>query len=589
MNRKLRSLVIAAGVILGSLLPTADFPHSAAAESIRQQRHSMTPVPASQTIGALQLGANAPQVACTLKWQGSASFIESNSIAGGYKLAAFQDPGADGCPGPYPFGVTNIFWTVYFRFDVPVQVQLVLYHDIGTGACPMPGGILHTGPTYVVNPPAAGPWVIRMSLTDTVCVNGPFFAGIRIVSNIDTGLVDILIDTNTPQSCRTFRDTGAGWRDLVVDEGFLHNMQIWSSGLDPSQNGCPSNQCPVNLSAVPDPVNAIVGTQATTTVSASDPDGGGPLRYYLMSGPGSVDSVTGEWTYTPSCDDVPGFTVTVEASDRGPGGCPLSDETIQVNVAPTPVSMSGCASVNAHWGDVASLQLSANGGCPPISFNILNGPGNVSPAGLWTFQSDCGDVGTTQVQITVTDSEGQADTCMLMLNVENTAPTCVSFGPISAPPGQLTQIPLGPMNQADGDALQYVMVSGPAWGGINGTNWVATRTMGDPADYTVCFTVSDFCATSSQCCFLVTESCQCECHADPECDGATNVVDVVLTVNRAFRGSPAITFCPAFSAIDGRTDVDCTGSTDLLDVVKVIDVAFRGADPATKFCDPCGP
>ena len=78
--------------------------------------------------------------------------------------------------------------------------------------------------------------------------------------------------------------------------------------------------------------------------------------------------------------------------------------------------------------------------------------------------------------------------------------------------------------------------------------------------------------------------CQCPCHTDPQCDGLTNVLDVVLTVNVAFRGAPAVfdDGCPY-----EQTDVDCSGFTNVIDVVKMVNVAFRGMDPATQFCDGC--
>lgn len=589
MTYEQRSLLVGVCILTAAFALLGRDPLSSAAQPPQTQLPSMLVLPEGDIVRSFGQGASAPLVACTLQWQGSVSFIEENSLAGGYRLGAYQDPAVNGCPGPYPFGVTHIFWTVYFAVDIPVQVQLLLLHDTGTVSCPEPGGIYFTGPTFNVNVPAAGPWVIRMSLGDTVCVSGPYFAGIRIVSDIDTGLVDILVDTTPPQNCRTYRDMGSGWNDLIVDDGFIHNMQIWSSGLDPSQNGCPNNQCPTNISITPNPVSAVAGVPANATVNASDPDGGGALRYYIVSGPGTLDSITGEWAYTPTCNDVTGFEVTIEASERGPGGCPLSQASFQVNVAPPSLTIDGCTPVDAHWGTLAALQLNAVGGCPPVSFAMLTGPGTVSLAGAWSYQTDCGDVGAPLVKIRATDATGRADTCEFTLDVTNTVPTCIAPGPVSAPPGELTQIPLGSSSQFDGDALQYSLVSGPAWGGINGANWVATRPMGDLADYTVCYSVTDMCATSAQCCFLVTEACQCECHADPECDGMTNVVDVIQTVNRAFRGSPMITFCPAYPAIDGRTDVDCSGATDIVDVVRMIDVAFRGADPSTKFCEPCGP
>ena len=83
----------------------------------------------------------------------------------------------------------------------------------------------------------------------------------------------------------------------------------------------------------------------------------------------------------------------------------------------------------------------------------------------------------------------------------------------------------------------------------------------------------------------------CPCEGDPKCDSATDVLDVVRVIERAFRGTAATldsTCSPYGTAVDGRTDVDCTGATDVLDVVKMIDVAFRGVDRSARFCKPCG-
>ncbi len=85
-------------------------------------------------------------------------------------------------------------------------------------------------------------------------------------------------------------------------------------------------------------------------------------------------------------------------------------------------------------------------------------------------------------------------------------------------------------------------------------------------------------------------TCACDCHADPApsgaCDGFQDVLDVVQTVNRAFRGAAPI-IDPNSNCPYETTDTNCSQSTDIIDVVKMVNVAFRGANPATEFCDPC--
>lgn len=85
-----------------------------------------------------------------------------------------------------------------------------------------------------------------------------------------------------------------------------------------------------------------------------------------------------------------------------------------------------------------------------------------------------------------------------------------------------------------------------------------------------------------------TPSCVCDCHADPECDGFTDILDVSALVNVAFRdGAPLPDpngLCPYQT-----TDVDCSGFTDIIDVSRMVEVAFRNGSPAAQFCSPCAP
>ena len=76
----------------------------------------------------------------------------------------------------------------------------------------------------------------------------------------------------------------------------------------------------------------------------------------------------------------------------------------------------------------------------------------------------------------------------------------------------------------------------------------------------------------------------CTCHTDPMCDSVTNVQDIVLSVNSAFRG--VIADLDADCSWD-RVDVNCSGSIDVVDVVKMVNVAFRGATVESQFCSAC--
>ena len=79
--------------------------------------------------------------------------------------------------------------------------------------------------------------------------------------------------------------------------------------------------------------------------------------------------------------------------------------------------------------------------------------------------------------------------------------------------------------------------------------------------------------------------CECLCFGDPVCDGSpTDLADVVATIAVAMRGVHPTQEgnCPIVT-----TDVDCDGLTNILDVVKMINVAFRGEPESSEFCNPC--
>lgn len=80
-------------------------------------------------------------------------------------------------------------------------------------------------------------------------------------------------------------------------------------------------------------------------------------------------------------------------------------------------------------------------------------------------------------------------------------------------------------------------------------------------------------------------SCHCPLHGDPDGDGSPTVLDVVMTINVAFRGNADLSdasCCPYTS----RVDHNCDCQVDILDVVWIIGTAFRGGPPSCNACLP---
>jgi len=150
---------------------------------------------------------------------------------------------------------------------------------------------------------------------------------------------------------------------------------------------------------------------------AIDPENDTPIVYTLVSGPGSIDSATGYWSYHPSIADV-GAAISIEVVANDPTGSNLSEYPCNIaliftNYAPT--LTVGCNStLTISNGSTAILDFDADGGdCDPLSYFVSS----VSPApfgsysinsstGLLTFNSDAvNDSGNTySFTIGVTDN-----------------------------------------------------------------------------------------------------------------------------------------------------------------------------------------
>jgi hypothetical protein len=257
----------------------------------------------------------------------------------------------------------------------------------------------------------------------------------------------------------------------------------------------PPNACPI-VDPVP-PQNAVVGAQTCVTLSATDPENDSPITFHVLSGPGTING--NQLCVSPNCADVAnGIDVVVYADDPVASGCEADpNTTVHFNVQPQQLQIS-CGNVSVHWaGADAAQQIGASGGCPPYTYTKESGVGTVDANGAWSYNQDCGDVGSSQVTIRVTDSNQDFVECTFTLTVNNIAPVCANIPPTLAPQGVETVIDLGDLAQADGDALVYTLITGTGWADedITGDTWSATRPGGDGASYTVTYTVSDGCVT----------------------------------------------------------------------------------------------
>lgn len=83
---------------------------------------------------------------------------------------------------------------------------------------------------------------------------------------------------------------------------------------------------------------------------------------------------------------------------------------------------------------------------------------------------------------------------------------------------------------------------------------------------------------------VITIDCDCACLGDPNCDSQTDVIDLVETINVAFRGMVAVTDSDCMLSC---TDLNASGATDIVDVTLMVRAVFRGEPIETIVSNPC--
>jgi len=220
-----------------------------------------------------------------------------------------------------------------------------------------------------------------------------------------------------------------------VDHGPPHaSFDHFTKGIITIQ----ANQCPSDPGTYP---GVVAGTELDNLSNAwdggsyTDLEGNAP-RFYMKSGPGSVNETTGLWTWTPQCGDDGGYTVEIEVADEahtGGGACdPGNPDNIidfSVTVAAQPVDIVCPANQTVHWGGTINAMVTANPACSP-TFNQTAGPGGTTAGGAYTFVTDCGDLGGPYtVDVTATDSDGRFESCSFEVTVTNSLPVCAIIDP----------------------------------------------------------------------------------------------------------------------------------------------------------------
>lgn len=354
------------------------------------------------------------------------------------------------------------------------------------------------------------------------------------------------------------------------------------------------------------PILAAIGNKSTNEtqllsfgISASDGNGD-IITLSAQSLPAGANFVnhgngTGTFTWQTDCLDAGAFPgVLFIASDGG-----LADSesiSITINELSDPAVARDSSAMTVEDVNLLTNLQGYDPDGDPVTYSIISGPSNgqalgLNPAtGQFTYDPNLNSTAPDQITFTITDGMCAADTGLWDVTVvpENDPPVANDHSDATST-NTLLAVGAMPASDVDGPALTFSHIAGPFHGSATNLNTADGSFEYTPGlDYegadTVVYVASDgTLADTAQVIITIASGCDCACHADPACDGNTDVLDVVGVVNVAFRA--AVDDLDPLCTHIGRTDVNCDCATDVLDVVGVVNRAFRGDQ--TPFCDAC--
>ncbi len=183
------------------------------------------------------------------------------------------------------------------------------------------------------------------------------------------------------------------------------------------------------------------GNLMTYTFQAADPESD-TIKYEIVSGPGTIDSLSGIWGYLPNCSEV-GQTINLDiaATDRfhGASGPMTLHCTPNINVYNSAPVISGpCGATLQAGGYTAQANFSVNDSNPGDIFTWEIAEVNPTPAGMY-FIDSTGHLSFTPLlpadqgnnfafKVKVTDCAGESSECTVTFAVTNRYPFGINIG-----------------------------------------------------------------------------------------------------------------------------------------------------------------
>ena len=323
-----------------------------------RQQAEIRPV-TSQGATQLRSGATlATADTCTAIAFDSLVWLIDGWLVGNELYKVLLDPEIS-CLNPYPFTITEVH--MILGFGGPTSISYsgdVEEVDYSTPSCPYPGTVLGISPTYTDQVPAGGIYEFWVEFDPPVVVNGPFFAGFYIGSDIDPASYPALVTDNAPTFCNSYNiwDETVGWVDLANNEfyNFPGRVALFAVGYTGGTSAAPEAEFTAS------PTETCPGT----SVSFTNQSVGTITTTYWTFGDGATSTESDpSHTYTSSGSWPVSLTV------NGPNGSDIETKTGYINVWTPPT---------------AGFSASPLSGSAPLSVNFVSHSSNATSY-LWQF------------------------------------------------------------------------------------------------------------------------------------------------------------------------------------------------------------
>ena len=175
--------------------------------------------------------------------------------------------------------------------------------------------------------------------------------------------------------------------------------------------------------------------------------------FTLVSGPGTVDQTTGQYSWNPPLNQTAAVTVVIQASN----GAGSTQKSTTLNRANQPPVIDFIADHTAHPGRQFSLFINAiDPDGDPVTLSVVGGPGGMNGA-LFTWIPPLNQTGSVPVTIQATDAPGDSVQQQFNINLANQAPFVDSIPDRNATVGNLLQFRVNGFDP-DNDPVQYRLV-----------------------------------------------------------------------------------------------------------------------------------